>query len=67
MSNRAVPKGSGRRTNLVRKPYVLDPKYVKIKGTARKCHRHPKEAAVAFELNKRDRSYKRPVCAGCAA
>jgi len=60
---------TGRRTARKgnKKPYHFQPRYVAIEGTQRHCYIHPREVATHFELNTQDKSYKRPVCAGCAA
>lgn len=46
--------------------YDFNAKYVPIEGTQRHCYIHPQEIATHFELNTHDKSYRRPVCAGCA-
>lgn len=48
--------------------YVLEAYYKPLLSWlsgSRRCHLHPANAAVAWELNQRDASYKRPVCEGC--
>jgi len=50
-----------------RRVYNFQPRVVKIEGnTSRKCYVHPQNNATHWELNTQDRSYKRPVCEGCA-
>jgi hypothetical protein len=57
------------KANRKRKPYHFQARYVTMSAaqTPRHCYLHPKEAAVAWELNTQDASYKRPVCANCCA
>lgn len=52
----------------MKRTYQFDPRYVPMTdhATRRHCYVHPQEIATHFELNTQDRSYKRPVCAGCA-
>ena len=47
------------------KQYHFQPQSVPITGTERHCHIHPANIATHFELNTQDKSYRRPVCAGC--
>jgi hypothetical protein len=46
--------------------YHFQPEYELITGTERHCFRHPQNLATHFELNTQDKSYRRPVCDGCA-
>jgi len=54
------------KASLKRKAYHFQARYVPITGTQRHCHIHPSNVAVAWELNTQDKSYRRPVCSGCA-
>ena len=57
----------GRRSRMKNKEYHLQPRYVMMENTgSRKCYIHPQNEATHWELNEQDKSYKRPVCAGCA-
>lgn len=47
--------------------YHFQARYVPILGTERHCHIHPRKVATSFELNTQDKSYRRAVCADCAA
>jgi hypothetical protein len=58
---------SGRRGRAKPKAYHFQAKYVPAEGTERHCYIHPRNVATHFELNSFDKSYRRPVCAGCAA
>jgi hypothetical protein len=52
-----------------RKVYHFDVLYepMSILSNQRHCYIHPKNAATYWEINTQDKSYRRPVCAGCAA
>lgn len=61
-------KGQGSRSRQkAKQPYNFVPRYVALTGTERHCYIHPAELATAWELNTQDKSYRRPVCVGCAA
>ena len=50
-----------------KEPYHFQAAYEPITGTRRRCFIHPKNVATHFEVNTQDKSYRRPVCAGCVA
>lgn len=61
-------KWIGRRANQKPRTYHFDPRYEVIdpRCTERKCYLHPQNPATHWELNTQDKSYRRPVCEGCA-
>lgn len=64
---RGLKSFTGRRTmqSSKRKNYHFQARYVPVEGTDRHCYIHPQNPATHFELNTQDKSYRRPVCAGC--
>ena len=47
--------------------YHIELEYLPIESaTLKHCYVHPLNIASHWELNKKDKSYKRPVCEGCA-
>jgi hypothetical protein len=59
----------GRRSNLKPRGYTFDARYEAMdpRSTERHCYVHPQNLATHWELNTQDKSYRRPVCEGCAS